>query len=321
MKISKAIAACALAATAVFAQAQDWPTKPVKFIVTGQAGIAPDIIARVIGEKLTAIWGQPVVVENRVGAGGIPGMAAVKASPPDGYTFGVAQASVITLTPHLYKNPQFDFDMDFTMVANTMSSPLLIAVNPKLGVSTLPEFIQLAKSKPGRIEFAPPLLNSVPHLVGEQISALTGIKMMAVPYNGSGPATVAVIAGNGGEVTIDAPAPLMPNVREGKLKAIAITSVKRLPGFEGVPTVSETIPHFEATGWFGIIAPAKVPQAIVERVNRDINTVIQMPDVVGRFAPLALFPAPGTQPEVAAFVKADRERWARVVRDMGVKPE
>lgn len=320
-KTFRTLAALSMLAATTIAQAQDWPNKPVKFVVSAPAGTAPDIVARVVGEKLSAMWGQQVVVENRVGAGGIPAMVALKTAAPDGYTFGVVQASVVTLTPHLFKDPQFNFDTDLVTVSNIMSSPLLVTVNPALGVSTLPEFVRLAKTRPGQINFALPLLNSVPHLVGEQISSLTGIKMLAVPYNGTAASIVAVVAGEGGNITIDAPAPLMPHVRSGKLKAIAITSPTRLPGFEGIPTVAETIPNFQASGWFGLIAPAKMPEAIVTRVNRDINTVIQMPDVVARFAPMALFPAPGSQAAAAAFVKSDRERWAGVVRDLGIKPE
>ncbi|MES2415240.1 MAG: tripartite tricarboxylate transporter substrate binding protein [Pseudomonadota bacterium] len=320
-KTIKALAALTVLAASTLAQAQDWPNKPVKFIVPAPAGSGPDIVARIVADKLSGMWGQSVVVENRVGAGGIPAMVALKQAPADGYTYGVVQTAVIALTPHLFKDPQFNFDNDFMTISSMVTSPLIIAATPNLGVSTLPQLVALAKSKPGQVKFALPGLNSVPHLAGEQISALTGMKFLNVPFNGTGPAIVATISGDAGEITIDAPAALMPNVKAGKLKALAITTPRRVAGMDDIPTVAETIPNYQASGWFSLFAAQRTPDAVVTRVNRDVNTVMQMPDIVARLVPMALYPAPGTPAAAASFVKAERDRWTSVVRDLGIKPE
>ena len=319
-KVSQAILGLGLMATAALAQAQDWPSKPVRLIVAITPGGGPDIVARMVAEKLSSMWGQQVFVENRSGAGGIPAMVALTRSPADGYTFGLIQTAVIALTPHLFKDPQFNVETDVITVSNVVTSPLLIAVTPSLGVSNLTELIKLAKSKPGQLAFAVPLANSLPQLAGDQISKIVGMKLLTVPYNGSGASITGTIAGDS-QITIDATAPLVPHLKSGRLKAIAITSAERLPGFEEIPTVSETIPKFEAVGWFALIAPAHTPEAIVTKVNRDLNAVIQMPDIVARLLPLALYPAPGSPLAAATFVRAERERWAKVLADMGLKPE
>lgn len=306
---------------ATWAQAQPWPSQPVKLVVPTPPGSGPDIVARVVAEKLAAMWGQAVIVDNRAGAGGILAMSALRRAGDDGYMFGVMHTAVIALTPHLFKASPFDVDKDVVAVSNIVTSPMIVVVSPSLGVSSLPGLVELAKSKPGKLNFALPLLNSVPHLTGEMISKATDMKMLAVPYNGSSASIAATIAGDGGHVTIDSPAPLVGHIQSGRLKAIAVTSRKRLPGFEGLPTVAETVPNFEAAGWFALFAPAKTPVAITSRVNRDLNVVLQMPDVVARLADLGLYPAPGSQAAAIQFVKAERERWAQVVRDTGIKPE
>lgn len=308
----------ALAASCVFAQ--DWPTKPVRIVVPAPPGTGPDIAARLIADKLAGIWGQQAFVENRPGAGGIPGVVALARSS-DAHTLGVIHTAAIALTPHLFKDPQFNVDADLVTVSGIVTSPLLIAVNPGLGVANLKDFIALAKSKPDQINFALPLLNSVPHLAGVQLSGIVGIRMLAVPYTSSAGSSAAVITGDGGHVTIDAPAALLAHVKAGKLRAIAITSPKRVPGFDDLPTAAETVPGFEAAGWFAMFGPARMPEALIAKVNRDVNGVIQMPDIVARLAPMALYPHTGSAQEAGAFVKADRERWAKVLKEIGAKPE
>ncbi|NDZ18005.1 hypothetical protein C7T35_08430 [Variovorax sp. WS11] len=302
------------------AQAQSWPSQAVKIVVPTPPGTGPDIVARLCAEKLSAMWGQPVIVDNRAGAGGIPAMSAL-ARAGDGHTFGVMPTAVIALTPHLFRNPQFDVDRDVVTVSNIVISPLLLVATPSLGVSTLPALVELARRKPGGVKFALPQLNSVPHLTGEMLSAATGMKMLSVPYNGSAASITATIAGEGGQVTIDSPAPLMGHIQSGRLRAIAVMSSKRLPGLDHVPTVAETVPNFEAAGWFALFAPAKTPAQVTTRVNQDVNHVLQMPDVTARLAELGLQPAPGSQAGATRFVKAERERWAKVARDMGLQPE
>lgn len=181
-RLANAFVALLFAMAASHAQGQTWPDKPVRFIVPAPAGTAPDIVARLIAEKLVPMWGQPVVVDNRGGAGGIPGMVAFVRSAPDGYTFAVVQTAVITLTPLLFKDPQFNVDTDIAAIAMTGTAPLIIAFNPGLGVNNLPDLVKLAKSQPGKVNFALPLLNSVPHLTGEMLSATAGIKQRGYQY-------------------------------------------------------------------------------------------------------------------------------------------
>jgi tripartite-type tricarboxylate transporter receptor subunit TctC len=229
-------------------------------------------------------------------------------------------ATVVTLTPHLFKDPQYNLDTDVTPVATIGTAPMMIAVNPSLGVNTLAEFVRLAKSQPGKLNFAPPIPNSVPHLAGEMLSNAAGIKLYAVTYSGSVGSVTATMTGES-QITIDGLPALVQHVKAGKLKALAVMSPKRLPGYEQVPSVSETYPGVVAIGWFNVLAVAKTPPAIIERVNRDINTVIQMPELVARLAELGVYPAPGSVKDAGAFMQSERELWTRVARDAGVKAQ
>jgi tripartite-type tricarboxylate transporter receptor subunit TctC len=317
--IKIALAALALLAAGA-AQAQDWPTKPVRVIVPSPPGTAPDIAARLIGDKLSQGWKQQMVVENRPGAGSIPGMSAFIKTAPDGYSFAIVAATAITLTPHLFKNPQYNIDTDVTPVAIIATSPFIVAVNPGIGVNSLADLIALAKSQPGKVNLAPPLLNTTPHLAGELLGGLAGIKFTAVPYSGSVPAVTAVMT-NESQVTIDGVPPLAAQIKAGKLKAVAVTSKERIPGFENVPPVADTFKGFEAIGWFAVLAPAKTPAAMVERMNRDVNAAIQLPDVVTRFADLGIYPRPGSVQQAADFLAAERALWGKVVRDLKIQQQ
>ena len=318
MKRLALVLLAALFSTAALAQA--WPTRPVRFIVPAPPGSAPDIITRLVADKLTAIWGRQVVVDNRPGAGGNVAMGAFTKAEKDGHTYASVMATVVTLTPHLFKEQQYNVDTDIVPVATIGTSPMMIAVNPGLGVNSLDDFVKLAKSQPGKINFAPPLLNTVPHLAGEMLSNAAGIKLYPIAYNGSVAAVTATITGES-QITIDGLPPLVPQVKAGKLKAIAVTSDKRLPGYENLPTVSETYPGLVAIGWFSLLAQSGASAALVDRVNRDVNQVIQMPEIVSRFAELGVYPDPGSPKAAADFIKSERALWAKVVKEAGVKPQ
>jgi tripartite-type tricarboxylate transporter receptor subunit TctC len=302
------------------ASAQAWPTKPVRLIVPFPAGAAPDIVARLVAAKLTALWGHQVLVDNRPGAGGIPGMAGLVNAPPDGYTLGFVPAAVVTLTPHLYKDPQFDVDRDLVPIAGVGTSPMMIVVNPASGVGSMTDLVAGAKAKPGTINFAAPQPNSVPHLTGEMLNHAAGIQLYTVTYSGSVAATTATVTGEA-LVTIDGLPALVPQVKAGKLRAIAVTSTKRLPGFDAVPTAGEILPGFESIGWFAIFGRSGVPPAVVERVNNDVNKVLEMPDLVRRFAELGVYPTPGSRKALGEFLQAQRAVWKKVVQDVGLKPQ
>lgn len=315
----RTILAGALVVVAGLAQGQDWPNKAVRVIVPSPPGTAPDIAARLIGDKMSQAWKQQMVVENRPGAGSIPGMSAFIKTAPDGYNFAIVAATAVTLTPHLFRNPQYNIDTDVTPVAIVATGPFIVAVNPGIGINSLADLIKLAKSQPGKLNFAPPLLNTTPHLAGELLWGLAGIKMTAVPYSGTVPAVTATMT-NESQVTIDGVPALATQIKAGKLKGIAVTSKERIPGFD-LPPVADSFKGFEAIGWFAVLAPAKTPAAMVERMNRDVNAATQLPDVVTRFADLGIYPRPGTVQQAAEFLAAERALWGKAVKDLGIQPQ
>lgn len=316
----KLITAFLLATSVSLAHAQSWPSKTVKVIVPSPPGTAPDIITRLYVDRLSAVWGKPVIVENRPGAGGNVAMGALVRSERDNHSFASVMATVVTLTPHLFKELQYNIDSDVVPVAMIGTSPMMLTVNPGLGVNSVADLVKLAKSQPGKLNFALPLLNSVPHLAGEMLGSAAGVKFYPVAYNGSVAAVTATMTGES-QLMIDGLPPQVAQVRAGKLKALAVTSTNRLPGFESLPTLSESYPGLKAIGWFGVLAPAGTPAAVVSKVNADINQVIQIPEIVQRFAELGVYPEPGSPQAAADFMKAERELWAKAVRDAGIKPQ
>ena len=302
------------------AMAQAFPTKPVRMIVPFPAGSAPDVIARLMGERLGATWGQAVVIDNRPGAGGIPGMSALVRSSNDGYTLGFIPAALLTLTPELYKNPQFNIDTELVLVAAVGTSPLMVVVNQASELKTLADLVKASKAQPGKINFAAPQTNSLPHLTGEMLGRAMGAPMYAVPYNGSA-ASITALLSNEAAVSVDGLPVLTQYVKAGRFRALAVTSKERLPGFENVPAAAETIKGFESISWFSVYAPAGTPAAIVEHVNRDINKIIQAPDLVARFADLGVYPKPGSPKALGDFVAGQRAVWKKVVTDLKLLPQ
>ncbi len=302
------------------ALAQAWPNKPVRMIVPFPAGSAPDVIARLVADKLGTGWGQSVIVDNRPGAGGIPGMSALVRSANDGYTIGFIPAAVLTLTPELYKNPQFNPDTDIIPVAAVGTSPMMIVVNANSEIKSMADLVKAAKAQPGKITFAAPQLNSVPHLTGEMLGRAMGAPLMVVPYTGSPQATTALLS-NEAVVTIDGMAALVPNVKAGKFRALAVMSKERLPGYETVPVAADTLKGIESIGWFSIYAPAGTPAAVVDKINSDINKVVMMPELVARMADLGVYPKTGTPKQLAEFVAEQRGVWKKVVTDLKLQPQ
>lgn len=300
--------------------ASAWPTKPVRLIVPFPVGAAPDVIARLVGDRLSMAWGQAVVVENRAGAGGIPGMSTLVRSPADGYTLGFVPAAAATLTPLLYKQPQFNMRSDVTPIAMVATSPMMVVVPATSSIHTFADLVAAGKAQPGKVNFAAPQAHSVPHLTGEVLSRVTGMNLFTVPYSGS-PAAITALLGGEAAVTIDGVPALMQQVKAGKFRAIAVTSRERLPGFESVPTVAETVPQFESIGWFGIFAPTGAPAAVIEQVNRDVNRVVQSPEMVARFAELGVYPQTGTPGDLGSYLQDQQTVWKKVVADLGLMPQ
>ena len=302
------------------ARAEVWPSKPVRMIVPFPAGSTPDVIARLVGDKLGATWGQAVIVDNRPGAGGIPGISALVRSANDGHTIGFIPAAVLTLTPELYKNPQFNPDTDIVPVASVGTAPMMIVVNQSSDIKSMADLAKASKAAPGKITFAAAQLNSVPHLSGEMLGKAMGAPMMTVPYTGSPQAITAVLS-NEAVVMIDGMAALIPYVKTGKFRALAVMSKERLPGFETVPPAAETFKGMESIGWFSIYAPTGIPAAVVERINRDINKIVLTPDLVARFAELGVYPKTGTPKQLGDFVSEQRSLWKKVVVDLKLQPQ
>jgi tripartite-type tricarboxylate transporter receptor subunit TctC len=308
-----ALASASLTSAAI--AADDYPTKPIRFIVAFAPGGPVDVMARVVAQKLLETLRQPVVVENRAGAGGNIGSALVARSAPDGYTI-LVQSSAFAVNPTLYKNPGYDAIKEFVPIINGGLVPNLIFAHPSLPANTLPELIGLAKKE--KMSYASSGIGSTPHLTGELLlKTLSGLDITHVPYNGGGPAVTAVVSGQVlvGSAALIAP---MPMVKAGKLKAIVVTSLQRAPQLPDVPTVAESgYPGYEDYTWVGFLAPAGTPKSIVDRLNREIALVLHRPDVKEILSGLGFESKPNTPEEFAAFLKVEITKWGKVVKAAG----
>ena len=302
------------------AQTPAWPTKPVKLIVPAAAGAAPDVVARLLGDRLGAALGQAIVVENRPGAGGIPGMSALARSANDGYSIGFVPAAMATITPLVYKNPQFNPDTELLPIATVGISPLLLVTSATNGIQSLADLAKFAKANPGKVNFAAPQPNSLPHLAGEMVSKAGDMALFTVPYPGPPAAISAVLAGDA-MLTADGLPGLVQHIRSGRLRALAVTSAKRLPGFEDIPTVAETYPGYEAIGWFQVFVPAGTPPAVVERLNREINKVTQTPEFTTRMADFGVYPRQDSLAMAKEFFAGQQKAMKKLVSDLGVQPQ
>jgi tripartite-type tricarboxylate transporter receptor subunit TctC len=292
----------------------NFPTKTVRIVVPFAAGGATDIITRILAQKLTEIWGQSVVVENRGGAAGNIGGAEVAKSAPDGYTLLMTSGSVVTANQHIYKNMGFDPRADLLPITMVASGPQVIVVNPSLPVKTLKELIELAKAKPGVLNYGHAGIGSQTHLAAENFLSATGLDIKNIPYKGEGPAITDLVAG---QLNLATPnmAAAIGFINGGKLRALAVTGKERSPALPDVPTVAETVPGFENTGWFGLMAPARTPQAVIDRIHRDTAKALDTTDIRARFFVQGMFPAPLTPKAFATRIQNETARWATVVRD------
>jgi len=317
---SAAIAGAALIgcqAGAVLAQA--WPSKPVRVVVAFAPGGLADGIARLVGQKLSDRLGQPVLVENRGGAGGNIGARQVVSAAPDGYTL-LAHTAASAINVSLYKNSGFDFLNDLVPIANTGSTPGLFAVNSSNPATSLPDLIRRSKDK--GLSYSTAGVGTSSHLAAEYLfNTLAGIKATHVPYQGGAPAITAVV-GNQVELVSGSMPPVAVFVKQGTLKALAVSSLKRVESLPNVPTVSEAgFPDFEERSWVGFFAPAKTPAAIVNRLNTEINQIVLLPDVKERLAAQGMEPQAGSAAEFAAYVKKEVGMWAKIVKTVGITVE
>lgn len=311
--------ACALCAAAP-ALSQQYPTKPIRFIVPYPPGGTVDIVARIVQPKLSESLGQPIVIENRGGAGGVVGTEAVAKSAPDGYTFLLTLSSH-TINPFLYKL-NYDVEHDFAPVSLLVSVPQLIAAHPNAPAKTLHQMVAVARERPGFYAYASPGNGTPGHIAAELLKLKAGINMVHVPYKGGGPALADTIAGQVPFLFLTAPAAI-GQVRSGKLLALAVTTRKRAPAAPDIPTVAEELglPDYEVDSWCALFAPARTPPAIVARMQTHLARVVYLPEVKQRFFEQTADAVGSSPEELDRVVKGELRSWAVVIRDAGIKPE
>jgi tripartite-type tricarboxylate transporter receptor subunit TctC len=310
---------CALAWPAGDARALDYPTRPIRFVVGYPAGGSTDIIARLIGQRLSERLGQQFVIENKPGAGNNIGTETVVKAEPDGYTvLLVNPANFINTT--LYANLNFDFIRDIAPVASFLRVPNVMTVAKEVPAKTVAEFIAYVKANPGKVNLASSGNGTSVHLSGELFMALSGVKMLHVPYRGAAPATTDLL-GNRVQVMFDNMPSIIGHIRSGALRALAVTTAERSPELPDVPTVGETISGYEASALFGMGAPAKTPPEIIEKLNREINAVLAEPEIRKRLTELGGEPLIATPQAFGAMIKAETEKWEKVVKFAGIKVE
>jgi tripartite-type tricarboxylate transporter receptor subunit TctC len=315
------LATLVLLAAMPWAHAQSWPTKPVKIIVPFPAGGPTDVLTRVLGDKLAQALGQPVVIENKPGAGGSIGADLAAKSAPDGYTLVMATGSTHSVGPHLNPRLPYDPQKDFTPVIYVGYATNVLLVSPKLGVGNVRELIELAKKDPGKLNYATSGIGSVAHLTSEMFAAMAGIKLTHVPYKGTQQSITDIVSGQVA-MLFDNTLTGKPHVDQGRLKGLAVSSRKRSAVMPDIPTIDESgLPGFDSWNWFGIFGPANVPQPVVQRVNAEMNKVLADPAVKERFVSLGFEITGGTPAEFAAVVESESRRWAKVIRDANIKPE
>ena len=309
-----------LAATA--AQAQAYPARPIRFVVPYAPGGPLDLIARAIGQKLTEATGQPVVVDNKPGAGGNIGADIVAKAAPDGYTIVMGAVATHAINPTLYPKIPYDPVKDFTPVAMVAVVPNVLVVNPALPVKSVKELIDFAKARPSYLNFASGSSGSTGHLAGELFNALAGVQMVHIPYKGGAPAMADLLAGQV-QLMFDNLANALPQVKAGKLRALAVTTAQRSAFAPDLPTLAEAgVPGFDLTTWFGIFLPGNAPRDIVLRLNTEINKALSAPDMKDRLEKMGAEPPANNTPErFAAFIKVEFDKYARVIKASGAKVE
>ncbi|MGE0556796.1 MAG: Bug family tripartite tricarboxylate transporter substrate binding protein [Burkholderiales bacterium] len=306
------LAAALCASTA--AVAQDFPTKPVRVIVPFSAGGATDIVTRVVSQKLTEIWGQTIVVDNRAGAGGNIGADLAAKSAADGYTIFMTSGSIVTANPHMYRKLPYNAARDLAAVTNVASGPQAIVVNPKFAAKTVKDLINMAKAKPESVTFGSAGIGTQTHLAGENFIASAGLNVTHIPYKGEAPAIADLLGGQIQFLTPNLSAAIV-HVRAKRLRALGVTSPTRSKQLPDVPAVAETLPGFENLGWFGFMVPTGTPQPVVAKIHRDTVAALKDPVIAKRFEDLGMVPVGNSSADFAKAIREESVRWAKVIKE------
>jgi tripartite-type tricarboxylate transporter receptor subunit TctC len=314
-----AAAALASLATAPFANAQDFPNRPIHVVIAFPAGGPTDFVGRVISEKMKAVLGQSVIIDNKPGANGTLGGEFVAKSDPDGYTLFLTTAGAVTVSPHIMADIHYDALRDFAPVVLVTKVTEVIVVTPKFGIKTVREIVALAREKPGTISFASTGIGSPPHLTQELLSASANVKFLHVPYRGAAPALTDLLGGQVQALTADVPV-LIAQIQAGNLVPIGAAAAKRDAILPDVPTLAEQgYPNTDASNWYGLLAPAKTPPDVIAKLNAAVNAALNDPDIRTKLVQAGATPIGGTPESFGTFMKAEYEKWGRVVTERGIK--
>jgi tripartite-type tricarboxylate transporter receptor subunit TctC len=316
MKTSRLAVGIVMAALAAAAAGQDYPAKPIRFIV----GPGPDVLARIVGQKLTDAWGQQILVDQRPGAGGIIAADTVSKSPADGYTLLLSTGTYTTI-PSLYKKVPYDFVRDLQPVTLLATLPFLLVAHPSVPANNVQELIRLARARPGQLNYASSGNGTTAHLAGEMLKSMAKINIVHVPYKGTVPGVTDLVAGQV-HIMFAIIQSSLPYVQAGRLKALAVSSAKRAASAPQVPTIAESgLPGYEFISWNGVHLPAATPRPIAGKLNTELLRIIALPDVKEKMLGLGMDIAGGTPEEFGALVKSDIAKWAKVIREAGIKAE
>ncbi len=301
-------------------QAQTYPSAPVKMITQGAPASGPDVVARIVADELSRRWKQQIVILNATGAGGSVAAKQAIQAEPDGYTLYVPAASAFIVMPEMFPTLKIDMLGDFVPLGLLAEQPFVIAVSPSLNVNSLADLVKLSKEKAGTLNFAANARGTLPHLTAERIKSQAGIDMTYIPYPGAA-AGLQDLLGGRISVIVEGLGTLLGSIQNGSLKPLAVSSLTRLENFPNIPTVAETLPGFQATGWFALVAPRGTPDAIVQQVNRDLNAVLDSPSVKDKLGAMATQVRPMSLADTTAFLRNEQAVWRPVVKQIGFAPQ
>ena len=320
---------CASGCAALFAAvlacapawAQSYPDRPLRFIVAFAAGGAADLLARTLGQKLAERWDQQVVIDNRAGAGGVIGMQIAARAPADGYTLLMGSSSTMAIAPALYADPGYDPVKNYSGVTEAAIVPIILVVHPSVPAKSIAELIQYAKARPGQLSYASSGAGATPHISGELFRRIAGIELVHVPYKGGGEAVAAVLGGHV-QMSFGAVSTALPHMKTGRLRALGITSPKRLSALPEVPTIAESgLPGYEVAQWFGVFVPAGTPRTLIAKLNRELIETLALPAVKDRYSAQGVETTGSTPEAFDAYVKAEVVKWKKLLREMNIRGE